>query len=91
MIQVITLMGPHVGGVILTESMQYDVPSMVPHMFGVYRDGIVMEDYWPDRGGKVTSEDIVRLTEGDMITEPSSTSFMDIVRQHIKTLCDLQL
>lgn len=91
MIQVITLMGPNVSSVILAESMQYDVPSMVPHMFGVYRDGVVMEDYWPDRGGNVTSEDIVRLTEGELIAEPSSTSFMDIARQHMRELCNLQL
>jgi len=91
MIQVIALLGPNMSSVILTDSMQYDVPSMVPHMFGVYRDGIVIEDYWPDRGGRVASEDIVRLTEGDVITEPSNTSFINVVRQHMKELCNLQL
>ena len=41
------------------------VSSRVPHMFQVIESGKVIEDYWPDRGGNASNDDIVRLTRAD--------------------------
>lgn len=42
----------------------YDVPSLIPHMFVVHSGGTMLEEYFPDRGGSVRSDDIVRLIIG---------------------------
>ncbi len=42
----------------------YDVPSLVPHMFVVHKNGTLFEEYYSDRGGPVCRDDIVRLIEG---------------------------
>ncbi len=46
----------------------YDVASLVPHMFQVVKDGVVLEDYWADRGGEVRDSDISRLIEGGRVS-----------------------
>jgi hypothetical protein len=41
------------------------VPSLVPHMFMVVKDGIIIEEYFSDRKeGEVQSNDIYRIIEG---------------------------
>lgn len=50
----------------LTAGNTHDVPSLVPHQFQVIESGRVIEEYWPDRGGEVLEEDIIRLTRGGM-------------------------
>jgi mannose-6-phosphate isomerase-like protein (cupin superfamily) len=52
---------------ILTSGKTHDVPSLVPHQFQVLQDGKIREEYWADRGGTVTQDDIVRLIDGDVI------------------------
>lgn len=49
---------------VLTVDNTLDVSSLVPHQFQVLEDGIVVEEYWPDRGGSVREDDIVRLCKG---------------------------
>ena len=50
-----TLLGP---------GEEYSVPSLVPHQFQALSNGQMIEEYYPDRGGKIALDDIVRLTEG---------------------------
>jgi len=45
----------------------YTVPSLVAHRFHVIEDGEIIELYWPDRGGSVQLDDIVRLDQGGPI------------------------
>lgn len=49
---------------VLSADMTYDVPSLVLHQFQVLESGLVVEEYWPDRGGTVRDDDIVRLSTG---------------------------
>lgn len=49
---------------VLTVDNSCDVPSLVPHQFQVIEGGVIVEEYWPDRGGAVREDDIVRLTVG---------------------------
>jgi mannose-6-phosphate isomerase-like protein (cupin superfamily) len=66
-IQVIEMYGPKVERVNLFRDNIYDVPSLVPHMFVVIKEGVVIEEYYPDRGGLVRNDDIVRIVEGGKI------------------------
>lgn len=63
-IEVVEVFGPQVVRTRLGPENTYDVPSLVPHMFIVYRSGVVFEEYFSDRGGQVRRDDIVRLIEG---------------------------
>lgn len=63
-IEVVEFYGPQLVRVRLGPENTYDVPSLVPHMFIVYRSGVVFEEYYSDRGGQVRRDDIVRLIEG---------------------------
>ncbi len=47
---------------VLAASDQLDVPSLIVHQFHVIEGGTVVEEYWPDRGGKLSAGDIIRLT-----------------------------
>lgn len=42
----------------------FDIPSMVVHQFKVINPGEIFEEYFPDRGGTIRTDDIVRLTVG---------------------------
>lgn len=55
-----------------------DIPSLVPHIFQVISDGRVLEDYWPDRGGRVRSDDIHRLVSGGRIEEGWQAGVSDL-------------
>lgn len=48
----------------LTAGQVHTVLSLVVHRFRVIEDGEMIELYWPDRGGTVQLDDIVRLDEG---------------------------
>lgn len=65
-IEIIEMYGPLVYKKRLCSGDQYDVPSLVPHMFVVYEGGNIIEEYYSDRGGKVDSDDIVRIINGGM-------------------------
>lgn len=53
--------------IVLTQDQTFDIPSLVVHQFQVLQDGKILEDYWPDRGGKVRLSDIVRLSQGGKV------------------------
>lgn len=53
-----TTLGP--GGI-------HTVASLVAHQFQVLQPGWMLEDYWPDRGGEVRNDDIVRLSVGGKV------------------------
>lgn len=55
---------------ILTEGNILDVPSLVVHQFIVLEPGIVIEEYWADRGGVVSNSDIIRLQVGNAEITP---------------------
>lgn len=63
-IEIVEMFGPFSARTRLGPENTYDVPSLVPHMFIVLENGLVFEEYYPDRGGKVRRDDIVRLIEG---------------------------
>jgi len=63
-IQVIMMYGPVVEKITLGPDNVFDVPSLVPHLFCVFRSGTVIEEYYPDRTGEVLRDDIVRIFEG---------------------------
>jgi mannose-6-phosphate isomerase-like protein (cupin superfamily) len=64
LVEVVTMFGPFCERKLVGPDNSYDVPSLVPHMFIVRRTGVMIEEYYPDRGGKVRDSDIVRLVEG---------------------------
>lgn len=76
-IEVIEFLGPHVRRKRLGPQNVYDVPSLVPHLFSVYRDGTVYEEYYADRGGTVRRDDIVRLVEGGIVQAACLSSLPD--------------
>ncbi len=63
-VEIIEMYGPSVVRTMLGPDNTYIVPSLVPHMFVVYKSGIMIEEYYPDRGGIVLQDDIVRIVEG---------------------------
>lgn len=63
-IEIVEMFALHTVRTLLGPENTYDVPSLVPHMFVVHRDGVLFEEYYPDRGGQVRRDDIVRLVEG---------------------------
>lgn len=63
-IEIVEFFGPRYSRYQLGPDNTYDVPSLVPHMFIVHKDGTMIEEYYPDRGGEVRISDIVRLIEG---------------------------
>lgn len=56
--------GPCVTSHTITDGGQFSVPSLVVHGFAVLEDAEVVEEYWPDRGGRVERSDIIRLCHG---------------------------
>jgi len=48
----------------LSADMTFDVPSLVVHQFRVIQYGRIFEEYYPDRGGQIRTDDIIRLHEG---------------------------
>lgn len=69
LIEIVEMFGPVVSRRKLGPENTYDVPSLVPHMFIVLKDGVVFEEYYPDRGGEVRRDDIVRLIEGGKLDQ----------------------
>tara|TARA_R110000751_G_scaffold154483_5_gene259513 strand:- start:330 stop:770 length:441 start_codon:yes stop_codon:yes gene_type:complete len=68
-IDVIEFYGPTHKVICLGPDNTYDVPSLVPHLFVVMQDGLVIEEYYSDRGGRVMVNDIVRIVEGGMLSK----------------------
>lgn len=66
-VTIIEMYGPQVHKFVLdanSQNIYHDVPSLVPHMFVVNQAGLMIEEYYPDRGGKVENDDIIRIVEG---------------------------
>lgn len=63
-IEIIQFYGPKIERTMLGNDQTYEVPSLVPHMFVVHKSGRMVEEYYPDRCGYVTNDDIIRLVEG---------------------------
>lgn len=63
-VEIIEMYGPRTIKTMLGPDNMHDVPSLVPHMFVVYKSGAMIEEYYSDRGGKVLHDDIVRIVEG---------------------------
>lgn len=78
-VEIMEFYGPLVKRTRLGPQNVYDVPSLVPHLFAVYRDGLMYEEYFPDRGGVVRSDDIVRLVEGGMIQVGDLARLPDLI------------
>lgn len=53
----------------LTADNVFDVASAVWHMFLSVEASHVVEEYYPDRGGKVREDDIVRASEGGIAAD----------------------
>jgi len=83
-IEVIEFYGPKIRRVRLGSENIHDVASLVPHLFAVYRDGIVFEEYFPDRGGVVKRDDIVRLVEGGKVAASDLARLPDLVLSRYK-------
>lgn len=69
-VQIVEFFGSQMHKRMLGPDNSYDVASLVPHMFIVYRPGLMIEEYYPDRGGVVDRGDIVRLAEGGRVADP---------------------
>lgn len=67
LIEIVEMIGPSVTRTTLGPDTVHDVPSLVVHMFIVWQSGTMFEEYYPDRGGSVRRDDIVRLREGGMV------------------------
>lgn len=67
LVEIIEMTGPFVRKTRLGPDNTYDIPSLVPHMFVVLKDGSMIEEYYADRGGVVQRDDIVRLVEGGLL------------------------
>lgn len=63
-VNIVSFYGPTYSCDRLSRGQECEVPSLVPHMFIVEASGLMFEEYYPDRGGTVRDDDIVRLTEG---------------------------
>lgn len=77
-VEIVELFGPLAVRTMLGPEDTYDVPSLVPHLFIVHEDGTLFEEYYPDRGGSVNRDDIVRLVEGGKL---------DLTRLHELPAC----
>lgn len=64
LVEIVEFFGTFITRKLLGPENIYDVPSLVPHLFIVHKDGQLIEEYFPDRGGVVRRDDIVRLVEG---------------------------
>jgi hypothetical protein len=78
-IDVVELYGAHYKTTMLLPGASYEVPSLIPHFFVVHQTGVVYEEYFPDRGGEVKREDILRVVEGDLMTPPSLSEVLNRV------------
>ena len=76
-VEVAVLMGPKLITSIITEDQTFDVPSLVVHQFRCHERSLVIEEYWPDRGGKVENSDIVRLMQGGKLGEDGCPDSFD--------------
>lgn len=68
-IAVVVFWGWRSESVMLTKGQDFTLPSLVVHQFQVYQSGRVREEYWADRGGKVSQQDIIRLSEGGKVSD----------------------
>lgn len=66
---------------------KYDVPSLVPHLFLVYKPGVMIEEYFSDRGGPVERDDIIRIFEGGKVDDVKKLDALPLSILS-KRLCD---
>ncbi len=63
-VEIIQMYGPVVKRNFLTAGESQCIPSLVPHMFVVYEDGTMIEEYYSDRGMVIVLDDIIRIVAG---------------------------
>lgn len=63
-VEIVELYGPQCVRTKIDAGAVHEVASLVPHMFIVWESGVMIEEYYSDRKGKVLRDDIVRLVEG---------------------------
>jgi len=68
----------------LTAGNVLDVPSMVPHQFQVLEKGVMVEEYYPDRGDIVDDSDIIRLSVGGMTQVKTLLEVVCVMREQYK-------
>jgi len=68
-VEIVEFFGPRFNRHLLGPDNTYDVASLVPHMFIVHKNGMMLEEYFPDRGGVVDRGDIIRLIEGGKVED----------------------
>ncbi len=66
MVRIVWCYGWLIKGITLTDGQSVEVHSLIPHQFQVVEDGVMLEEYFPDRGGTIHNDDIERLTTGGM-------------------------
>lgn len=85
-VEVVELYGPMVKRFMLGPDNRHDVPSLIPHMFIVYENGTMLEEYYSDRGGEVRTDDIFRIVQGgtlDLKELPSLPFCLDSLRDMV--------
>ena len=65
----------------LTDGNQFTVPSLVVHGFYAVSRCRAYEEYWADRHGEFSIDDIVRLTQGGRVHSPTSESGDETIRR----------
>lgn len=68
----------------LTDGNQYAVPSLVVHGFYAVTRVRAIEEYWADRHGDCSIDDIVRLTHGDRVRQPTAESGDETIRRILR-------
>lgn len=78
-VEIIEMYGPKIVKTMLCPGDSHNVHSLVPHLFLVHIDGFMVEEYYPDRGGVVDKNDIVRIYEGGTINSNLDSKLSNIL------------
>jgi len=68
-VEIFVAFGLNIERHLLTDGNELIVPSLVVHGFAASEDASMVEEYYPDRGGRVSIDDIVRLCHGGKLTD----------------------
>lgn len=83
LVRVVWVFGWRIEHQLLSKDNSLFIPSLVPHQFQVLESGEMWEEYVPDRsGGRVSVDDIERLTRGGMTELSKLRRAPGIVSQH---------
>lgn len=84
LIEIVEMFGPFLTRTRLGPENTYEVASLVPHMFIVYKDGVIFEEYFADRSGTVRRDDIIRLVEGGKLEVARLTELPECLTSRLK-------